>query len=120
MHHRWFYKWHADHHVFIEPYGLAGLYCSSVEMVLVNELSIVIPFQLLGFSFIEATIGPMLIALNVLKGHSVLHKRDDIPDYLPYRLIQSWDHDTHHRLMTCNYGIMYLLDRIHGTYVDSK
>ena len=57
-----------------------------------------------------------MIALNILKGHAVLHKRDDIPWYLPSLLIQSWDHDTHHQLMTCNYGILYLLDRIHGTY----
>jgi sterol desaturase/sphingolipid hydroxylase (fatty acid hydroxylase superfamily) len=116
MHHRWFYKWHSDHHTFIEPYGLAGLYCSCLEMLLVNQLSVVIPFQLLGFSLNETVIGSILIALNILKGHSVLHKRDDVPWYLPSLLIQSWDHDTHHQLMNCNYGILYLLDRIHGTY----
>lgn len=117
MHHRWFYRWHADHHSFIEPYALAGLYCSSVEMILVNLLSVVVPFQLLGFSFTEAMIGPIFVALNVLKGHAVLHKRNHNFKSFPYMLTQSWDHDIHHRIMTCNFGIIYLLDRIHGTYV---
>src|SRR5579864_2725157 len=27
MHHRFFYRWHADHHAFIQPYAFAGLYC---------------------------------------------------------------------------------------------
>ena len=120
MHHRWFYIWHSDHHAFIEPYALAGLYCSCFEMVFVNQLTAVIPFQLLGFSLIETIIGSILIALNILKGHAVLHKRDDVPSYLPYFIAQSWDHDTHHQLMTYNYGILYLLDQVHGTYNNAE
>lgn len=120
MHHRWFYKWHADHHIFIEPYALAGLYCSFIEMIFVNLLTIIIPFQILRFSLFEISIIMFLIAFNVMKGHAVLHSRNDIPNYLPNILIQSWDHDIHHRLMSCNYGTLYLLDRIHGTYINSS
>ena len=120
MHHKLFYKWHADHHSFIQSYATAGLYCSWVEMILVNQLTIAIPLQLLNFSLIEIMFISMLVALNVLKGHAVLHLRTDVPKWIPEILSQSWDHDIHHKIMVKNFGILYLLDRIHGTYSSNS
>ena len=114
--HKFFYRWHKDHHAFIRPCALTGLYCSSFEMVFVNQLSVALPLQLLNFSSNEVLIFSILIALNVLKGHAGLHERDDIPKWIPQVIIQSIDHDTHHSDMISNFGILYLLDRIHGTY----
>ena len=118
MHHRLFYKWHADHHSFIQSYAASGLYCSWVEMIFVNQLTIAIPLQVLNFSSIELMIVSMLVALNVLKGHAVLHLRKDTLLWIPEILSQSWDHDIHHKMMVKNFGILYLLDRIHDTYID--
>ena len=118
--HKFFYRLHKDHHAFIRPCALAGLYCSSFEMVFVNQLSVTLPFQLLDFSYNEVLIFSILIALNVLKGHAGLHERDDIPKWIPQIMIQSIDHDTHHNDMISNFGILYLLDRIHGTYKPSS
>lgn len=122
MHHKWFYKWHSDHHAFIQPYALAGLYCSWVEMILVNYLAIWIPFQLLGFSILETCVGSMLIALNVLKGHAGLQlysERSALAKWIIDWIFSSETHDLHHEKMTANFGLLYLLDRIHGTYIDS-
>lgn len=120
MHHRYFYRWHSDHHAFIRSYALAGLYCSPVEMLFVNLLSVVIPLRFAGVSFPEAIVIFTLVALNVLKGHAQLHLRDDIPKWMPDWLISNWDHDLHHTTMVCNFGVLYLLDRLHGTYVEEK
>lgn len=116
MHSSYLYKWHSDHHAFIRPYALAGLYCSPLEMMFVNQLSVVIPFQLLGFSFNEVILFSLLVPLNVLKGHAGLHERSDVPKWIPHFLVESSEHDSHHATLTCNYGIFYLLDRLHGTY----
>lgn len=116
MHHKYFYKWHSDHHAFIQSYALAGLYCSVVEMLLVNQLSVSIPFQILGFSLGEIMFANIIVALNVLRGHAGLYFRTDLPKWMPNFLISALDHDIHHRKLTHNYGILYLLDRIHGTY----
>ena len=116
MHIKCFYKFHADHHVFIRSYALAGLYCSVFEMIMVNQLSVAIPIQILGLSLIEITILNIIVALNVLKGHACLDYRGDIPHWLPKFVSSGRDHDVHHESMTYNYGIIYLLDRLHGTY----
>jgi sterol desaturase/sphingolipid hydroxylase (fatty acid hydroxylase superfamily) len=120
MHHRFFYRWHADHHAFIQPYAFAGLYCSPVEMVLINQMTIALPCQLLGLSLIEIMLFSIVVALNVLKGHAALHLRKDVPKWIPSILTQSWDHDIHHKIMVGNYGVLYLLDRVHGTYIETS
>jgi sterol desaturase/sphingolipid hydroxylase (fatty acid hydroxylase superfamily) len=116
MHHKYFYRWHTDHHVFIQPYALAALYCSPIEMIFVNQMSVIIPYQLLGFSFHEILITNIFIVLNLLRGHAGFYFMDNIPEYIPKNLICSLDHDIHHRRLKYNFGILYLLDRLHGTY----
>lgn len=119
MHTKYFYKWHADHHAFIQSYALAGLYCSVVEMIFVNQLSVAIPYQILGLTMGEMMFGNILVAFSALRGHAGMYFRDDIPmwmSYLSKDMISSLDHDIHHRTMSSNYGVLYLLDRIHGTY----
>lgn len=116
MHHKYFYKWHSDHHAFIQSYALAGLYCSTIEMILVNQLSVAIPFQILGLSIEEIIFANIIVALNVLRGHAGLYFRTDLPKWIPIYVISGLDHDIHHHTLTSNYGVLYLLDRAHGTY----
>ena len=120
LHHKLFYRWHADHHAYIQPYALAGFYCSLVEMILVNQLSMSVPFQLVGFTVHELLLASFLVPLSVLRGHAGLHLRTDLPSWFPVWLVSNWDHDLHHRTMTCNFGLLYLLDRVHGTYKEDQ
>lgn len=120
MHTKYLYRWHLDHHAFIKGYGLSGLYCSLFEMIFVNQMSITVPSLLLNLSLTEGIVLSFLVALNVLKGHSALHRNNHVLKWVPEQLRQSWDHDYHHRYMTHNFGVLYLLDRIHGTYYDSR
>jgi sterol desaturase/sphingolipid hydroxylase (fatty acid hydroxylase superfamily) len=118
MHHKWFYYWHKDHHSFIHPHALAGLYCSPVEMILVNQLSISIPFQILGYTYYEVMIFSSLIALNALKGHSGLElylTEDTVQNKILLFLFGNKMHDIHHEYLNYNYGIFYILDPLHGT-----
>ncbi len=119
MHTKWFYHWHADHHAFIQSCAIAGLYCSPVEMILVNQFSVAIPFRILGLSFHELIFANIMVALSVLRGHAGLHFRDDIPPYIPRYMVTALDHDIHHHTMINNFGVFYILDRVHGTYKDS-
>lgn len=116
LHNKNLYRWHSDHHAFIQPYALAGLYCSWLEMILVNQLTLGLPCQLLGFSQTEVIISSILVSLNVMKGHAGLQLYKKYSSWLPDWLISSKAHDIHHEKMTSNYGVLYLLDWIHGTY----
>jgi methylsterol monooxygenase len=118
MHHRYFYRWHKDHHSFIHPHALAGLYCSPVEMILVNQLALSIPFQILGYNYCEMVIFLCLVALNVLKGHSGLEyylTEDNLKNKILLFLFGNRMHDIHHEYLNVNYGLFYILDPLHGT-----
>lgn len=104
------YKYHSVHHEFIQPYALAGLYCSYVEMILVNLMTLVLPIQLLNYHLVEICIISILVSLNVLKGHS------GIQLYYHQSLFSSQGHDQHHLRLTVNYGLISILDRFHNTY----
>lgn len=120
LHHPYFYKWHVDHHAFIQPYALAALYCSVIEMMLLNQLSVAVPMRLLDFTTNELIVSNILLAINSLKGHSGLQLYKDYDER--YRWLVDWGidsemHDAHHKRMTCNYGATYLLDWAYGTLV---
>ena len=110
MHHRKLYKWHNMHHEHIRPIGISGLYCSKVEMIMVNMASIMIPGRILGFNEWEIYVFAGLISLSVLKGHGGLQLCGICP------WLSSETHDLHHLHMNVNYGVTYILDYIHGTY----
>lgn len=78
---------------FIQSHALAGLYCSVVEMLVVNQLSVAIPYQLLGFSLNEIIIANIYVAITTLKGHAGLYFRNDLPRWLPKSSVSTLDHD---------------------------
>ena len=119
FHYKYFYKWHKDHHVFIHPHALAGLYCHPVEMILSNQLSISIPFQLLGFNYYEIMVFSFLIALNVLKGHSgIQYYLNDDTKYknLILAIFGNKSHDIHHQYMNVNY-VLEVTFKIHSSTI---
>lgn len=115
LHHPLFYRFHKDHHIYIQSDTNASLYCSIVEMVLSNQLSVAVPFRLFAYNTIEMSLVSAFVALNVIKGHATFQNQHFFPEWIPVLWYQNWDHDNHHRLMNCNFGLLSLLDRIHGT-----
>jgi sterol desaturase/sphingolipid hydroxylase (fatty acid hydroxylase superfamily) len=114
MHHPKFYKYHRDHHMYIQPHAMAALYCSMIEMIMLNLMSAAIPFQLFGYSRTELMIANAILALNGLKGHSGLQLYSGY-DWLVNLGFTSEVHDIHHQRMIYNYGATYLIDYFYGT-----
>lgn len=110
MHNKYMFKWHKDHHMLINC-AFGALYCSPIEMVLVNQLSLAVPLQLLGFYFVEIIIINIITALNILRSHGNVISNNK---WISGTRI----HELHHRRLTCNYGIFYFLDIIHNTYIE--
>lgn len=112
MHHPYFYKYHRQHHEFIQPYALAGLYCGAFEMWFCNNLSASLPMRLFGLGGIEMLLLSVLTSLFVIKGHGGIQYLYNGSD----SLIADWEHAHHHKKMNVNYGTSYFFDRLHGTY----
>jgi len=106
-HCRWLYRRiHKPHHKFREPYALTGVYCSLTEMLLVNMMAVAIGPIVTGMSGWLLWSWITIIAINTTASHSGL--------VIPY--VSSGTHDIHHQHLNKNYGILGILDRIHGTY----
>jgi sterol desaturase/sphingolipid hydroxylase (fatty acid hydroxylase superfamily) len=112
LHTKMFYKYHKQHHEYIQSSAISALYCGMVELILVNNLSVGLPMRIFGFSQNEMIFWSIFTALNVAKGHAGLQFTFS---HLPTWLFDD-EHGVHHEELTCNYGIMYIFDRIHGTY----
>lgn len=107
FHHRLFYKFHKKHHFFIIPTALAGVFCSPVEMMISNHLSMVLALKLVDIYSTEMLIiESAAVAANILLSHS--HKTK--------YLNGSPHHDLHHLKLNCNYGFSYITDIVFGTY----
>lgn len=107
VHHRWIYKnVHKKHHKYIEPHSLTGAYCGIIEMLLVNVSAVSIGPILTGMSEIMMVTWMVVISIGTTASHSGL--------YIPY--INSGTHDIHHQRLDKNFGILGILDRLHGTY----
>ena len=105
LHCKSLYKYHEKHHRFIEPCALSALYCSGLEAIFSNHLSIVVGPLITGMQTSEIVIWFGLCALNTLKAHSGFNR-----DYFNSRY-----HDLHHSKRSVNFGFLYLLDIFHGT-----
>ena len=103
MHHRTFYAYHKDHHLWNIPIGASALYSGAFEHVVVNAL----PPILAG---ILAQCNPTVLQLwiGIASANTVLaHAKSP------------GDHISHHERHQCNYGVgLYLCDRLYGTYVS--
>lgn len=103
LHTKMFYRFHRDHHKWSHPSAVAALYSHPVEHVLTNLLPAVIPGYLAGMSEITVRIWHILALTNaVIIAHG------------GYTLSCN-THDYHHQYIKYNYGVIGILDYVHGT-----
>jgi sterol desaturase/sphingolipid hydroxylase (fatty acid hydroxylase superfamily) len=105
MHSSFLYRYHVQHHHFKEPRALSAMFCSPVEALLCNQLSVSLGPLLTGMEFWEIAIWFTLSALNTLKAHSDLH----------FFTFSGRYHNLHHMRPTNNYGFLFVMDYLHGT-----
>ena len=93
---------HKQHHEFDPPIACAGLYCHPIEHLCVNLSSTVFPMFIVKASLPVALLWTIIPSINVVVSHSDIH---------------GGAHTTHHKYLTCNYGVGGLLmDRMLNTF----
>lgn len=107
LHHRLLYKhFHKKHHEWTAPIGITAIYCTPVEHVLSNVLPTALGPALIGSHPIVHWLWAVLSASYGVIVHSGYH--------LPF-LPSPEMHDFHHLRFNENYGIIGLMDWLHGT-----
>ena len=107
LHHPYLYFLHKQHHTYVKPHAMAGLYASAFEMLISNHLSMILALRLVECHSIPMLcIESAVVALNILKSHS---GADNALNGSPH-------HNLHHEKMNCNYGFSYITDIVFGTY----
>ncbi|MPC17556.1 Fatty acid hydroxylase domain-containing protein 2 [Portunus trituberculatus] len=106
-HHRLLYKHiHKLHHEWQSPIAVTAAYAHPVEHLFVNMIPIMVGPILLGSHPATIWLWVFLATVNVLVHHSGYH--------LPF-LPSPQFHDYHHLKFTGCYGVLGVLDRLHGT-----
>jgi len=107
MHHRAIYKHiHKIHHEWTAPISIVGIYCHPIEHFLSNVLPLYLGPFIMG-SHVATSLLWMCIAISSTQ---VSHGGYHLP-FFP----SPEAHDFHHLKFTNNFGVMGVLDRLHGT-----
>eukprot|EP00731_Ephydatia_muelleri_P030775 Em0022g289a len=106
LHHRRVYRYiHKTHHEWNAPVSITSIYCHPVEHVLSNTLPLVAGPIVMGSHLSVAWLWFTMAVMNTTISHSGYH--------LPF-LPSPEAHDFHHEMFNQNYGVLGILDRLHG------
>jgi sterol desaturase/sphingolipid hydroxylase (fatty acid hydroxylase superfamily) len=107
LHHKRIYKYiHKTHHEWQASIGIIGIYAHPVEHVLSNLMPPVLGPLLMGSHIATAWLWFGLAFASTTVSHCGYH--------FPF-LPSPEAHDYHHLKFTNNFGVMGVLDRLHGT-----
>ncbi|KAG1670634.1 Fatty acid hydroxylase domain-containing protein 2 [Nymphon striatum] len=112
LHHPRIYKYiHKKHHEWVAPIAITSLYAHPVEHILSNLLPPFVGPFLLGSHVATTWLWYTIAALSTLNAHSGFH--------FPF-FPSPEAHDYHHLKFNQNYGVLGILDRLHGTDVNFR
>ncbi|KNC55526.1 sterol desaturase [Thecamonas trahens ATCC 50062] len=106
---------HKQHHEFIAPIALAANYAHPIEVLLSNVLPLMAGPVLIGAHIVTMWTWFAIAIVGTLTHHcGYRFPWHPLFDHQPNF------HDTHHERFLCNYGLLGILDWLHGTYRESR
>ena len=107
LHHSLIYKYiHKKHHEWQAPFAMAAVYCHPIEHFLSNMLPVGIGPLLMGSHLFTYFFWLIIVTISAINSHCGFH--------LPF-MPSPEAHDYHHLKFNQNFGVLGILDRIHGT-----
>lgn len=109
LHTKYLYeKVHKMHHRFYAPIAAESVYCTTVEMIFVNIMTILFPCVIQGVNIYILYLWFLISIVYTTLVHCGY--------YISHMELIS--HDKHHQFIICNYGISGLCDRIFNTKLN--
>ena len=110
LHLPFLYKYiHSIHHIYSTPIAIGALYAHPLEYIFSNILPVVLGPLLCKSHFITLLLFQFMAVVNTVSVHS---------GYIFPFMINPSGHDIHHMKYKYNFGVIDILDKFHGTYLE--
>jgi sterol desaturase/sphingolipid hydroxylase (fatty acid hydroxylase superfamily) len=114
LHYKYFYRYiHSIHHTYSAPISITAIYAHPLEYIFGNILPIVIGPIVCNSHLITIWIWQLIVIMNTVIVHSGFAPKNPIYKYL--YIPDPTKHDVHHMSYKFNYGVIDVLDYLHGT-----
>jgi len=107
LHKKWFYeKFHKKHHDWTAPIAVSAQYAGIIEHIFSNLFPVTVGIFYLGLPLLTSLMYLLHVTMRTLNDHSGYN--------FPY-YYSSIRHDWHHESFNSNFGVIGLMDWVHGT-----